>query len=411
MKKILLLLTALFVIVTGCSSDNGGEPYAPYYNGGNNYNGGLTEPYADNGVPGDDTAAAYTGTGGVRLSFLAAGDNIIHESVFRDAARRAAPGQRFNFLPMYEGIAHLIAAADIAFVNQESPIAASRQFYGFPNFNSPREAGDTLVELGFNIINFANNHMLDMREVGFVESIEYWRTQPVTLLGVYTYDSFDDVTVIEREGISIAFLTYTFGLNGMSLSPGSNFRIPLINDEDITRRVAIAKERADLVFVSMHWGNEHGHYQTNIISNEQRRLAQLMVDAGVDVIIGHHPHVLQDLRWVNRPDGGRTLIKYSLGNLISTMHPHRCMVGGLLTFDIVRENADEQPTIENVRLIPIMTHYSMQRDALQVYLLEDYTDELVAAHGSQLQGAFTMADLHGHVTSVIPPEFLPDFLR
>ena len=360
-----------------------------------------------------------------RISFLAAGDNIIHEDVMKDAKNRAGDGEGYAFLPMYEGVASLIKEADIAFVNQEGPVGSTTYPYaGYPNFNAPPQAGDALVSLGFDIVNIANNHMLDCHEKGLLESIAYWETKDVLLLGAYKNAAdYEDIRVYDYEGLKIAFLSYTYDTNGMTLNAGSQHIIPLISDSDIIRQTARAKEIADLLFVSIHWGNDYsetswpyGRFDFNPTA-EQQRLAQLLSDCGTDVIIGTHPHVVQRMEWMNGKSGNQTLCIYSLGNMISTMHANFNMVGGFLTFDIVVPE-EGKPYIDSPLFIPTVTHYQTQpatgtRFGLQVYLLEDYSEELVRIHGSQLRpgGAFTYDTLLRCVSTNLRAAFLPAFYQ
>jgi len=267
-----------------------------------------------------------------------------------------------------------------------------------------REAGQTLVELGFDIVNIANNHMLDKWESGLLATIDYWETKDVLLLGAYRdqadYDSIRVYTC--PDGTKIAFLSYTYGTNGMKLTSGSKHIIPWIDPDDITRQVRLAKEVGDLVFVSIHWGTESSFEETG----EQHTLAQLMADNGVDVVIGHHPHVLQSVEWIDGKNGNKTLVAYSIGNMLSTMLTSNYMVGAFMTFDIRITPAGER-SIENPVMIPIMCHYNDKRAGLQVYKLEDYTEDLANAHGAQLNKKFNMAALYGYVTDNIADEFLP----
>jgi len=136
------------------------------------------------------------------------------------------------------------------------------------------------------------------------------------------------------------------------------------------------------------------------------RNLNLLADEGADVILGSHSHNIQPIEWLSGRDGGRTLVAYSTGNLISTMLYSYYMVGGLLTFDIVSESGSD-PYVDNVVFVPTVTHYSMTRDSLALYRLADYTEALAAAHGAQLNGAFTLATLQGYVKNTIPAEFLP----
>lgn len=345
----------------------------------------------------------------INIKFLAAGDNIIHSNIYEDAYERARDDTpEYNFYDMYTDIADFVASADIAFVNQETPIAGKEFGYsGYPNFNSPNEAGDALVDLGFNIVNIANNHMLDKWEAGLRKYIEYWENKDVLLLGAFhNAEDYDKIRIYEEQGVKIAFLSYTYGTNGMTLPAGSELIIPLPSDQVLTRQINLAKEIGDLVFVSIHWGEEDWFKP----SDNQKHYANLMVDLGVDVVIGHHSHVVQPIEWAENTEGNKTLIIYSLGNLISTMLYSRNMVGGIVTFDIIKEG-NEKPYIANPLYTPVMCHYSMTRRGLQVYLLENYSEELALQHGAQKNGKFTLETLKSYVTSTITAEFLPDFYK
>lgn len=139
-----------------------------------------------------------------------------------------------------------------------------------------------------------------------------------------------------------------------------------------------------------------------------------MAEAGVDVIIGHHPHVIEPIEWLEREDGGRTLCIYSLGNLVSEMANSPNMVGGFVKFDIVVENGSA-PFIDEVKFIPTIFHFGMNYFSTHLYFMEDYTEELASKHGTRIYGSthshtYTYADFKNLVKKVIAPEFLPDYL-
>jgi len=413
-----LLLCLIVVFSAGCAEmpelENSGRTviYAPTV-GGNPYEN-MQANTDGNGESGSDTTTAVTTAApkaDTVYSFLAAGDNIIHADVMKDAhARINDSNPQYNFIDMYDGIADMIADADIAFVNQEGPMAGQDYGYsGYPNFNAPREAGDTLVDLGFDIVNIANNHMLDKWESGLLKTIEYWETKDVLLLGAYrNIEDYDKIRVYECDnGTKIAFLSYTYGTNDMPLTDGSEHIIPWIVEKDIERQLRLANEVGDLVFVSIHWGTESSFRTTG----QQHTLAQLMADNGADVVIGHHPHVLQPVEWLTGVNGNETLVVYSIGNMISTMLTSNYMVGAFLTFDIRISGEDGSYSIENPIMVPIMCHYNMKRGGLQVYKLEDYTEELAQSHGAQLNAKFSLDTLYGYVTDNIPAEFLPEAFK
>jgi poly-gamma-glutamate synthesis protein (capsule biosynthesis protein) len=340
-----------------------------------------------------------------RFSFLAVGDNLIHTYIFYDAAERAtALGNdgAYDFDNMYDGIRDLVESADIAYINQETPLAGAEFGYsGYPQFNTPREMGTTLVETGFDIINIANNHMLDMRDDGLKATIEYWDTQDVLQIGGYiNQEDYDTIRYYDYDGIRIAFLSYTYGTNGLPLQDKYELVIPLPDDETIIRHLTEARENADFVFVSMHWGWE----DTFDPNADQKHYAALCNEYGADVIIGTHPHVLQPVEWLTAENGNKTLVVYSLGNLLSTQSYYRNMVGGLLTFDIVAK--EDERYVENVKITPTMTYYNSRHRELSLYLLRDFPEELVASHGAQVNKYFTYDTLTQMVEDVIPEEFL-----
>ncbi|MBQ8697319.1 MAG: CapA family protein, partial [Clostridia bacterium] len=342
-----------------------------------------------------------------RVSFIAAGDNLIHEAVYTDAKNRAG-GNGYNFIDMYEGVADIIKGADVAYVNQET-ITAGESFgiYGYPNFNTPQEAGEALIDLGFNTVNLASNHMLDRGTKALQASFDFWKAKDVTVLGSYTKSDYDNIRVQEVNGVKIAWLSFTYGINdGRTVDAGSDIVIPYINEGDIRRQAALAQYAGDIIIASMHWGTD----SSLTVTSSQKQYAQLLADCGVDVIIGTHSHTLQPVEWITSSDGNhKTLCYYSLGNLISTMHYNETLVGGLATFDIVKDG--DTVAIENVGVIPTMCHYSMTRDSLQIYTLEDYSEELAKAHGSQLKRSFTYDYLLSRVKDTVAAEYLPEYYK
>lgn len=168
----------------------------------------------------------------------------------------------------------------------------------------------------------------------------------------------------------------------------------------MTRQIGHARENADFVVVSIHWGTEE-EFSPNA---EQTRLAQLCADLGADVVVGHHSHTVQPAAWLTGKNGNRTLVAYSLGNFLSTMYYSQNMAGAMLSLTFRLSPAGER-SVEEARIIPTVTHYSLERDGLQIYLLSDYSEELAKKHGSTLQNAFSY-DILKRYYNVIPAEFL-----
>lgn len=314
-----------------------------------------------------------------RISFLAAGDNVIHPCIYMDAERRADETTReYNFKPMYADVADYIAGFDIAFINQETLMGGAELGYsGYPQFNSPQDLGLDLIDIGFDVVNIANNHMCDKGTAGLAGTIDFWNSQDILMIGGYTdADDYDDIRVLEYSGVKIAFLSYTYGTNGISLPSSSELIIPYINDDDIIRQCKLANECADFVIASVHWGNEN---QTTV-SADQRYTAELLANNGVDVILGHHPHVLQPIEWISS-DSGETLCIYSLGNLVSAMQYWQNMVGGFFTFDIVvDENGDIYA--DSPEFSPTAFYYGPSYYNSHLYFLSEYPADVAKTHGT-----------------------------
>lgn len=314
------------------------------------------------------------------VTFVACGDNLIHSTVFADAKTLAeGTGKEYNFLPMYENVADIIQKADLAFINQETPFGGtSRPYSGYPLFNTPDQMGEDLVALGFDIIGLANNHMLDSTAKGYERTIDFWNAKEnVTAIGGYkNKEELENIRVIEKNGITIALLAYTYGTNGLVLPKGSELVVPLAEDEVIDRQTKAARKMADCVIVSIHWGVEDA-FAPNAT---QKRQAQLMADNGVDVILGHHPHVLQPLVWLDRADGGKTLCMYSLGNFLSGMMYSRNMVGGLFGFTVSKTPVGVM--LEDVSFIPTVCQYNNRIRGFKIYRFSEYTEELQKVHGA-----------------------------
>lgn len=391
---------------------------APGYNNHESDTTADTSTVSGTDTDTDDTTADTTASefGETRISFLAAGDNIIHENVFLDARSRAKAGEDYNFIDMYDGVADLIKNADLAFINQETPICGDEMgISGYPNFNTPEAVGDTLIELGFDIVNIANNHMLDKRAAGYKGTLDYWSGRNITMIGgYYNRADYENIRVVEKDGVSIAFISYTYDTNNMYLPAGSELYIPYIDEAEIVRMTKKAKELADLVFVVMHWGGENENSFTP--SNSEKSLAAAITEAGADVIIGGHPHVIQPIEWKKASDGSDTLVIYSMGNFISTQYNNYNLVGGMVTFDIVKDKVGNI-TIENPIYNPTVTHYNKQRLGLQIYLMEDYTEELAALHGNPVFGQtasssiWTVEKIRSFAKNNLSQEFLPDSLK
>lgn len=409
MKRLItiVLLLAVCLSVGGCGSGNEPAPTAP------ETTAAQALPNPTGTILRDDTQTPdLTQTNPdtdkpelqeTRLTFAACGDNIVYYGNVREAAQIDGT---YDFRYSYDQIRQTIRDADISFINQENIMAKSLPLSYYPCFNVPQEVGEAVLDTGFDIVNLANNHMLDKGEKGLREAVDFWRESGAFIIGDYlSEDEYNALRIYEKDGVSIAFLSYTYGTNGIYLASSSDIVIPYLDEADITRQVKAARQAADLVFVSVHWGEENLFRPTE----EQTRYAALFADLGVDAIIGHHPHVIQPIEWIEGKDGHRTLCVYSLGNLMAEMACDYNMVGGILTFDIVKTAQDSH--IENVLFTPTVFYFTRNFYQNIVYFMEDFTAEMAASHGISYYGnSTTVEKLRAYVTKTIGREFLPSYL-
>lgn len=338
-----------------------------------------------------------------RASFVAVGDNLIHDTIYEQAAARADSGYDFSYA--YEKIAYRIKKPDVAILNQETLISTEHNVSSYPMFNSPVEVGREALKTGFDVFNIATNHSLDCGEKGLISAIRFWKSLNVITTGAYLNQAdYENIPVNEVNGIRIAYLGLTESTNGLSLPDDAEVILVLASDETrLQESVMKAKEKADVVVVNAHWGNEYTHAPTE----KQRTLAKKLALWGADVIIGTHPHVIQPVEYIDNPDGRRTLVAYSLGNFISAQNRGPRVLGGMLNFEIVKNAATGDVSFENVKFSGVVTHYGCGYSNIRVYHLSDYTDELASKHGVKSRSPdFSLKYLNDIINETIDKQFL-----
>jgi len=273
----------------------------------------------------------------------------------------------YDFTPSFEIIAPYIQQADLAVGDLETSQAGPdisfwgySGYTGYPLFNAPQELSVALAEAGFDALTIANNHTLDRGYDGLMETLSHVRSLEIETFGAYkSWEERNDPLIIEHDGIEIAFIAYTYGLNGIPIPEGHEYCVnKTANFDDITPIVediqAARDSGADLVAVFPHWGEM---YVTEPQPQRLRQVAEELAAAGADLILGSHPHTLQPIEWFfNKEDDGperATLAIYSLGNFISNQHyPHNptpyVEYGILLDISITKNMDTEEAWISGV---------------------------------------------------------------
>ncbi len=349
------------------------------------------------------------------ISFVGCGDNIVYRPIIWEGQEKNPDGEA-DYTFLYEDIKDIIAGADIAYINQETLLGGSSYEYtGYPKFNGPFGIGKALGDIGFDILSLATNHMLDNGTYEGLESggerllssLDFYATQPYITVGGYRNEE-DEKTlrVIEKEGIKVGFLNYTEHLNMMYLTESSEIVIPLLKADDgtiekIKSDVERAKAGCDFLIVFVHWGEDG----SRDISDTQRLFSELFCEWGVDALIGHHPHVINKITELEK-NGNRMLCVYSLGNFLSMMDYPLSALGGIVSFDITKD--EKGVSYSNVLFTPTVSHYNRYYRENKIYLLSDYTDELCRENGISAiyQNSFTVSYLYQYLNSVIDESYL-----
>ncbi len=304
------------------------------------------------------------------ISFTASGDNLIHEPVFR-AARDKAGGKGYDFGYAYEGVADFFKGHDINLINAESLITSSGEASDYPYFETPSECGEALACAGFDVFCLSNNHIYDKGPEGVNGTDAFYKGLEDTLaFGLYDREALYDIPMLERDGVRVSFLGYTYGTN-LPEPLEADKRVVLLDETDIIKeQLRLARDSSDIVVVSCHFGNENSHE----ITDSQRAIAKTLADWGADLIIGTHPHVIQDAGWFNTKDGRRALVCYSLGNFLSSMKWTGQLLG--LTLECRFEGVPGGKfIIKDAGLKPNVTVYGPYFKEPRVKWLSDYSRE------------------------------------
>lgn len=252
------------------------------------------------------------------INMAIVGDIMCHSTNFESAYNKE--NDTYDFTNVFTEVCDYIKTADIAIGNLETTFSGKDIGYtGYPTFNTPEQLAQNLIDLGIDVVSTANNHSLDKRYAGLESTLN--ELDKVHLSHTGTYRSKEEQNTIltkDVNGIKFAFLSFTYGTNGIPVPDGKEYCINLIDENLILDQINKAKQlNPDVICVNMHWGEEYKLVQ----NSSQEKLADLLFKNGVDIILGSHPHVLQPMekRTITLDDGTTKdgFVIYSLGNFMS----------------------------------------------------------------------------------------------
>ena len=279
-----------------------------------------------------------------------------------------------DFSPSFAPVEQYLLKPDYLIANQESlPIASKFGISGYPQFSSPDYLVMDLKEAGVDMLNLANNHAVDKWEGGLALAIENIENANIPYVGAYK-SAEDRAThrIVDVKGIKIGVVSYTYGTNGLVLPQGSPYIVNYIDIEQMTKDVQEIKPLVDVTVAIIHWGAE---YVTKHNDN-QAYIANMMNQAGVDIIFGGHPHVLQPYEKIINGVGQETHVFYSLGNFFArTITSKESNIGAIGSFEITKEG--DVITIDKPKIIATSLLKDSADGRYKVYPLAEVEDRSI----------------------------------
>jgi poly-gamma-glutamate capsule biosynthesis protein CapA/YwtB (metallophosphatase superfamily) len=315
----------------------------------------------------------------LHATLVAVGDIMMHTPQLPGAYNTET--KSYDFDGFFRPVHSILSSADWTFANLETPIAGdSRGFRGYPLFNAPVALARTLADTGFDVVSTANNHALDQGISGLIHTLGTLVAHQLVPVGTAaTQENSDSIVILERNQIKQAFLAYTYGTNGIPIPEDKTYAVNLIEKQRIARDVAKARESgADLVTVSLHYGSEYQRTPNQF----QKQISRYCIDVGADIVLGHHPHVVQPYeRYIATQDDGSKregLIVYSLGNFISNQFGGYKEFGVIFKIDIKKiftQDGASDTFISAVEVIPtwVNKYVSNGKKQYRVLSLNNFT--------------------------------------
>lgn len=305
-----------------------------------------------------------------KATILSFGDTLCHSQVFK--AVYNADMKDYDFSPMFQYIKKYFKHSTVNIGNLESSFGgAERGYSGYPLFNAPEHLAIDLKELGVDILTTANNHTLDMGFDGLCSTLNYLDEAGISHTGTAnSKKNQKKILFRDLNGIKTAFLAFTYGTNGIPIPNGKDFCVNLMDKTLMKKQIKKAKkEGAEAIVVSMHWGIE---YQT-IQNTQQEELAEFLIKNDVNVILGCHPHVLQQMKMITTKEKGKTqkgLVIYSQGNFFSAQTYPNTRNTALFKIELKKEGLTNEVSVTKAKYIPIYVYDTGTRDKNRYKLLD-----------------------------------------
>lgn len=332
----------------------------------------------------------------VTFSLAVIGDIMCHNTQYNDAYEDGV----YDFNYVFDDIREILTSADYTVGNLETTFAgAERGYSSYPNFNTPETLANAMKDAGIDLVSTANNHSLDTGYKGIEGTIDHLDEVGILHTGTYkSEEAQNETTIVDIKGLKVAFLSFTYGTNGIPVPQGREYCINLIDENFIVERLNAAKEqRPDIICAFMHWGEE---YQLSP-NSEQTALANLLFENGVNIILGSHPHVLQKME--NTKQG---FVIYSLGNFVSGQVKENTRDSIILNLTITKKGTGEV-VVDSAKYTPIYTYKSgAASKKYKVLDIKKALDSYDQGAGYISAGDYDLLTKdYNKITSIVGPEF------
>ena len=304
-------------------------------------------------------------TNAVNISLSVCGDLVCHTGLNDEARNKDGT---YNYVPIFGAAQDFTAKANYAICTMETTFPDTAEYTGYPQFKSPPALATSLKNIGIDLINTANNHCMDSYKGGLVKTLDVLDQNELDHVGTYRSqeerDKNNGILVKDINGVSVAFLSFTYGTNGIPVT-GFEYAANIfyndymttlkdINYDFLQKDMAAARKlNTDLIVVMMHWGNE---YYTEPV-DYQKDLADYLFKEGADIILGGHCHVPEpmELRNVTDNEGNKKtgLIAYCLGNFVSCQEDRYTDLTAILNIDIQKNLETGETYLKNVSYVPM----------------------------------------------------------
>ena len=309
----------------------------------------------------------------ITFTLATTGDIMCHNTNFQDAYNSSTKSYDFSYY--FTDIKQYIEEADITVGNLETTLSGSKRGYsGYPTFNTPEILAKNLKSAGFDVVSIEST-------INFLDEAGLAHT------GTFKSKKDQETILIKKvKDVSIAFLSFTYGTNGIPIPKDKTYAVNLIDKKLIKSQIELAKkENPDLICVSMHWGIE---YQTKA-NKEQENLANFLFQNGVDVILGNHSHVPQQMekRQIKLNDGTTKdgFVIYSLGNFMANQNKQYTNDSAILKLEITKHKEDGKITIDKATYTPTYMYKNTAKSTKKFKILDINTE--IKKYESKAAGA------------------------